>query len=99
MIISLWVYVTYTLFFSAHNSAGPKVDIVLEEGGEQTGFLAQNVQEYADAILKIIRMPESERLKMAEAARQRASRFSEQRFYEDFKTAVRQIMCHSQLEK
>lgn len=75
------------------------MDIVLEEGGEQTGFLAQNVREYADAILKIIRMPESERLKMAEAARQRASRFSEQRFYEDFKTSVRQIMCHSQLEK
>lgn len=76
----------------AHKSAGPKMDIVLEEDGQQTGFLAQNVEEYADAILKIIRMPESERFNMAAAARKRASRFSEQRFYEDFKAAIRPVM-------
>ena len=38
------------------------MDIVLEEDGQQTGFLAQNVEEYADAILKVLRMPETERL-------------------------------------
>lgn len=76
----------------AHKSAGPKMDIVLEEDGQQTGFLAQNVEEYADAILKIIRMPESERFNMAAAARKRASRFSEQRFYEDFRAAIRPVM-------
>ncbi|GFQ04848.1 gdp-man:man(3)glcnac(2)-pp-dol alpha-1 2-mannosyltransferase [Phtheirospermum japonicum] len=80
----------------AHNSAGPKMDIVLPEDGKQTGFLAQNVQEYADAILTIIRMPVSERLEMAAAARKRASRFSEQRFYEDFKAAIRPVMLTSQ---
>ncbi|KAL0282725.1 UNVERIFIED_CONTAM: GDP-Man:Man(3)GlcNAc(2)-PP-Dol alpha-1,2-mannosyltransferase [Sesamum radiatum] len=53
----------------AHNSAGPKMDIVLPEEGKQTGFLAHNVQEYADAILRIIKMPESERLEMAAAAK------------------------------
>ncbi|KAK3229351.1 hypothetical protein Dsin_001232 [Dipteronia sinensis] len=79
----------------AHNSAGPKMDIVLEEDGQQTGFLAQNTEEYADAILKIIRMPVTERLTMAAAARQRAGRFSEQRFYEDFKAAIRPVLCHS----
>ncbi|KAK9284003.1 hypothetical protein L1049_012262 [Liquidambar formosana] len=79
----------------AHNSAGPKMDIVLEEDGQQTGFLAQNVEEYADAILEVIRMPELERLKMAAAARKRAGRFSEQRFYEDFKAAVRPILSHA----
>ncbi|KAL6509332.1 asparagine-linked glycosylation protein [Orobanche gracilis] len=76
----------------AHNSAGPRMDIVLPEDGKQTGFLAQNVQEYADAILTIIRMPVFERLQMAAAARKRASKFSEQRFYEDFKAAIRPIM-------
>ncbi|KAK3422643.1 hypothetical protein EUGRSUZ_G03076 [Eucalyptus grandis] len=76
----------------AHKSAGPKMDIVLEEDGQQTGFLAQNVEEYADAILKIIRMPESERFNMAAASRKRASRFSEQRFYEDFRAAIRPVM-------
>ncbi|KAF9668001.1 hypothetical protein SADUNF_Sadunf15G0081400 [Salix dunnii] len=78
----------------AHNSAGPKMDIVLEEDGQQTGFLAQNVEEYADAILKVLRMPETERLKMAAAARKRAGRFSEQRFVEDFKAAIRPILNH-----
>jgi len=78
----------------AHNSAGPKMDIVLEEDGQQTGFLARSVEEYADVILKIVRMPETERLQMAAAARRRAGRFSEQRFYEDFKAAIRPILCH-----
>ncbi|KAL4614260.1 hypothetical protein ACB092_07G041400, partial [Castanea dentata] len=75
----------------AHNSAGPKMDIVLEDG-LQTGFLACSMEEYADAILKIMRMSESERLEMAAAARSRAGRFSEQRFYQDFKTAIRPIL-------
>ncbi|KAL0341256.1 UNVERIFIED_CONTAM: GDP-Man:Man(3)GlcNAc(2)-PP-Dol alpha-1,2-mannosyltransferase [Sesamum radiatum] len=81
--------------FAAHNSAGPKMDIVLPEEGKQTGFLAHNVQEYADAILRIIKMPESERLEMAAAARKRASKFSEQRFYQDFKAAIRPVMFHN----
>lgn len=79
----------------AHNSAGPKMDIVLEEDGVKTGFLARTVDEYADAIISIIEMPEAERLKMASAARKRASRFSEQRFYEDFKAAIRPILNHT----
>ncbi|KAK9913750.1 hypothetical protein M0R45_037559 [Rubus argutus] len=76
----------------AHNSAGPQMDIVLEEDGEQTGFLARSVDEYADAILSVIKMPEADRLKMAAAARRRAARFSEQRFYEDFKAAISPIL-------
>ncbi|TYJ35956.1 hypothetical protein E1A91_A05G274200v1 [Gossypium mustelinum] len=40
-------------------------------------------------------MPESERLKIATAARRRASRFSEQRFYDDLKAAIRPIICGS----
>lgn len=79
----------------AHNSAGPKMDIVLDEDGQQTGLLAQSVEEYADAILKIVSMPESERLKIAAAARRRANRFSEQRFYDDLKAAIRPILFHS----
>ncbi|MED6147572.1 asparagine-linked glycosylation protein [Stylosanthes scabra] len=79
----------------AHNSAGPKMDIVLDEDGEQTGFLACTVEEYADAILRVIRMPQTERLTMAAAAKRRAMRFSEQRFYDDFKSAVSPIICHT----
>ncbi|KAG1347869.1 hypothetical protein COCNU_06G016980 [Cocos nucifera] len=79
----------------AHNSAGPKMDIVREEDGHQTGFLASDKEEYADAILKILKMPETERLAIAAAARKRAQRFSEQKFYEDFKTAICPIICGS----
>ncbi|KAL8119778.1 hypothetical protein AgCh_017042 [Apium graveolens] len=61
---------------SFYNSAGPKMDIISPEDGKQIGFLAQRVEEYTDAILQILRMPESERLEMADAARQRASRDS-----------------------
>lgn len=68
------------------------MDIVLEEDAQQTGFLATNVDEYADAIMQIVRMPEPERLKMAAAARRRAGRFSEQKFYEDFKAAIRPVL-------
>lgn len=71
------------------------MDIVLEEDGQQTGFLARSVDDFADAILNVIKMPEVERLKMASAARRRASRFSEQRFYEDFKAAIRPILNHA----
>ncbi|CAL9100341.1 unnamed protein product [Musa textilis] len=68
----------------AHNSAGPKMDIVLNEGGLKTGFPASNKEEYTEAILKVINMPEAERLAIAAAARKRAPRFSEQKFFEDF---------------
>ncbi|KAL9264315.1 GDP-Man:Man(3)GlcNAc(2)-PP-Dol alpha-1,2-mannosyltransferase-like protein [Drosera capensis] len=79
----------------AHNSAGPKMDIVLDEDSQQTGFLARPEEEYADAILEILRMPESKRLKVAAAARKRAARFSEQRFYEDFKSTILPVLSQS----
>jgi alpha-1,2-mannosyltransferase len=37
-------------------------------------------------------MPETERLKIAAAARKRAGRFSEQRFYEDLKAAIQPML-------
>jgi alpha-1,2-mannosyltransferase len=64
------------------------MDIVLDEDGHQTGFLASEKDEFAEAILKVLRMPEPERREMAAAARKRAQRFSEQRFHEDFTEAV-----------
>ncbi|OVA08539.1 Glycosyl transferase [Macleaya cordata] len=93
--ISIVEYMAAGAIPIAHNSAGPKMDIVLEEDGQQTGILASNVEEYADAILQLLRMSEAERLEMAAAARKRASRFSEQRFYDDFKAAISPILSHS----
>ncbi|CAM6087866.1 unnamed protein product [Calypogeia fissa] len=75
----------------ANRSAGPKQDIVVDEGLQQTGFLAQTADEYAEAIIKVLTLPEEERLQMASAGRRRASRFSEARFDEDFKAAMRPL--------
>ncbi|URE49396.1 Glycosyl transferases group 1 [Musa troglodytarum] len=72
---------------------GPKMDIVLDEGGRQTGFLASNKEEYTEAILQVIKMPEAERLAIDAAARKRAQRFLGQKFFEDFKAAVRPILA------
>ncbi|KAL6847293.1 hypothetical protein ACP4OV_023146 [Aristida adscensionis] len=80
----------------AHKSAGPMMDIVLDEDGHQTGFLASEKEEYTEAIIKVLRMPESERQEIAAAARKRAQRFSEQRFHEDFTEAVRPILSASE---
>ncbi|KAF2602142.1 hypothetical protein F2Q70_00024711 [Brassica cretica] len=49
------------------------------------------LEEYAEAIVEVVKMSETERLKMAEYARKRARRFSEQQFSEDFKTAIRPV--------
>ncbi|XP_070053468.1 GDP-Man:Man(3)GlcNAc(2)-PP-Dol alpha-1,2-mannosyltransferase-like isoform X2 [Nicotiana tomentosiformis] len=91
--ISVVEYMAAGVIPIAHNSAGPRMDIVLLEDSKQTGFLAQSIEEYAEAIIEVIKMPENERLEIAAAARKRASMFSEQRFYEDFKAAVRPIFC------
>ncbi|WOL06643.1 GDP-Man:Man(3)GlcNAc(2)-PP-Dol alpha-1,2-mannosyltransferase-like [Canna indica] len=90
--ISVVEYMAAGVVPIAHNSAGPKMDIILNEGGLQTGFLASSKEEYAEAILKVLRMPEVERLALASAARERAQRFSEQKFFEDFKAAVQPIL-------
>lgn len=69
------------------------MDIVLEEESQQTGLLAQNAEEFVDAILEVIRMPASDRLKMAVAVRQR-----EQRFYHDFKAAIQAVLSKLRIE-
>ncbi|URE42320.1 Glycosyl transferases group 1 [Musa troglodytarum] len=72
---------------------GPKMDIALNEGGRKTGFLASNKEEYTEAILKVITMAEAERLAIAAVVRKCTQRFSEQKFFKDFKAAVQPILA------
>ncbi|KAG0587603.1 hypothetical protein KC19_2G176800 [Ceratodon purpureus] len=76
----------------AHNSAGPKLDIVVNEGGNRTGFLASSVSEFADAMCHVVTMPADERMKIAQAGRVRAARFSESKFDSAFKEAISPIL-------
>ena len=58
------------LIMVAHNSGGPRMDIIIGSNGAQpVGFLASDELEYAEIICRIIRMPADEREKIREAAR------------------------------
>lgn len=67
------------LIVVAHNSGGPKTDIV-EPG--ITGFLACTVEEYATKICHVLGMGTDDKLKMQRKAIDAAQRFSDESFSE-----------------
>lgn len=74
----------------AHNSGGPREDIVLPVGGVPSGYLASTPEEYADAMAEVLDGcpgageggPDAVRA----AAAQQAARFPEPVFMERFAT-------------
>lgn len=60
----------------AHNSAGPKMDIV-EDG---CGFLAESAEEFAENITKVLSMSPSDLAEMRQRGKQASERFTEQVF-------------------
>ena len=65
----------------AHNSAGPKMDIVVPASGQKSvGFLASDEETYSDALLQCLLMKEGERIATCNRARQSVSRFSNEAF-------------------
>lgn len=65
------------LIVVAHNSGGPKTDIV-EPG--RTGFLASTVNEYAAKICQVFEMSADDRDLMQRRAIESAKRFSDEAF-------------------
>jgi alpha-1,2-mannosyltransferase len=63
----------------AHNSGGPKTDIVKHK---VTGYLATTPEEYADALHEALVLPEQEAQRMREQARASVTRFSDRSFEE-----------------
>ena len=76
----------------AHNSGGPKLDIYIPHNGERTGFLADDVQSYADAIETIFNMSDKERLKIQINARESCKKFSVEEFEHSFLTLMEPIL-------
>jgi alpha-1,2-mannosyltransferase len=81
----------------AHDSAGPRADIVVPRGGAaaggpRPGRLADSEAGFADALAELIVMPEEERLALAQAARDAAGRFSEEAFAAGFLAALRAVL-------
>ncbi|XP_065581989.1 GDP-Man:Man(3)GlcNAc(2)-PP-Dol alpha-1,2-mannosyltransferase-like isoform X2 [Artemia franciscana] len=72
------------LIMVAHNSGGPKSDIIVNSGHVRNGFLAEYEDEYSSTILKILNMSDAERQEIREAAWSSVGRFSDAKFQEDF---------------
>lgn len=70
----------------AHESGGPKMDIVVEYENKPTGFLAHDVNSYSRAIKEIFDMSPLQRLELRKNARNSLFRFSEMEFEVAFLT-------------
>jgi alpha-1,2-mannosyltransferase len=89
--ISVVEYMAAGLVPVAHDSGGPREDIVVPVaalggggGTERTGLRAEGVDGFRDALLEALAMPQGERLRVAAAARRRAADFSDARFKAEF---------------
>lgn len=85
--ISVVEFLASGLLTLAHNSAGPKLDIISE--GE-TGFFAEDAPGFADVLYRLITMPETEAMLIRTKARSSVDRFSELAFEDAF---VKQVQC------
>ena len=68
----------------AHNSAGPRMDIVTKE----TGYLVETAEQCAAAMAAVLGMSESDRVAMAALGRRRAELFTQERFQQGFLGAL-----------
>ncbi|KAF7988180.1 hypothetical protein HCN44_007674 [Aphidius gifuensis] len=72
----------------AHDSGGPRSDIIETQQGSQTGFLAWNAIEYANIIKHIISLSDDDKNNIINAARASVSRFSCETFEREFLRTV-----------
>lgn len=76
----------------AHNSGGPKLDIVVPFNEEPTGFLADDEESYVGAMTTVFRMSDDDRLRLRSVARQSVSRFSDEQFEGSFLAVVDPVL-------
>uniref|UniRef100_A0A8C6XJQ7 GDP-Man:Man(3)GlcNAc(2)-PP-Dol alpha-1,2-mannosyltransferase n=1 Tax=Naja naja TaxID=35670 RepID=A0A8C6XJQ7_NAJNA len=75
----------------AHNSGGPKLDIVVPYERNITGFLAEDEDGYADSMAHIFSLSPAKKLHIRQSARESVKRFSDQEFDETFLLSVEQL--------
>mmetsp|Transcript_30237 Transcript_30237/g.56482 ORF Transcript_30237/g.56482 Transcript_30237/m.56482 type:complete len:479 (-) Transcript_30237:74-1510(-) len=76
----------------AHNSAGPRQDIVVEYQGKPTGFLATTEEEYAECLEAALCLSDPDSQAMRERARKKSGEFSNERFLERFKKHIKVLL-------
>jgi alpha-1,2-mannosyltransferase len=72
----------------AHDSGGPKSDIIVPFHGQPTGMLASTAEEYANAMHQAFTMTKADADAMRKNARQSATRFSDEQFNATFKKEI-----------
>jgi alpha-1,2-mannosyltransferase len=78
------------LLVVAHNSGGPKTDIVKPYEGQSTGFLAATAEEYADAIHEALSLPADKAEAMRKRAHEQVAQFSDEMFESSCKVSLLQ---------
>ena len=68
----------------AHNSGGPKEDIIIPFRGEKTGYLAETVEQYYENLMLIYNLNVKQREKIRQAAREHVKKFSQINFDDSF---------------
>jgi alpha-1,2-mannosyltransferase len=76
------------LLVIAHNSGGPKQDILVPFKGKQIGYLAKSDTEFAFAMNEALSLSPSESRMMRALARQASMKFSDQAFMTSFKKII-----------
>ncbi|XP_060237431.1 GDP-Man:Man(3)GlcNAc(2)-PP-Dol alpha-1,2-mannosyltransferase isoform X2 [Meriones unguiculatus] len=76
----------------AHDSGGPKLDIVIPHEGQITGFLAESEEGYAETMAHILSLSAEKRLQIRRNARASVSRFSDQEFEVAFLSSMEMLL-------
>ena len=77
----------------AHDSGGPKLDIVVPYYDQPTGFLASDVESYAKCMAKIFSLSEKERTEIQLNARSSVQKFSDAEFENGFLSVFDNFMA------
>ncbi|XP_070811996.1 GDP-Man:Man(3)GlcNAc(2)-PP-Dol alpha-1,2-mannosyltransferase [Pituophis catenifer annectens] len=75
----------------AHNSGGPKLDIVVPYERNITGYLAEDEDGYANSMADIFSLSPAKRLQIRQSARESVKRFADEEFEETFLLSVQQL--------
>ncbi|XP_066943800.1 GDP-Man:Man(3)GlcNAc(2)-PP-Dol alpha-1,2-mannosyltransferase [Macrobrachium rosenbergii] len=85
------------LIMVAHDSGGPRMDIVIDYEGQQTGYRAVDIESYAQAMKRILESSDEERNLIRRAARASVDRFSDTEFELSFLTTSEQLLLDNEV--
>ena len=76
----------------AHDSGGPKLDIVVDHKDQRTGFLASDADSYASCLNTIFSLDVETLTNIRRNARESVKRFSDARFSETFLNVTEHLL-------